>query len=294
MNRSKWTYISHQGEKSIITILHSPRVGHFAILMNRKIILLDKKVFGQDSYSFFIDDELCIVDIFVVNNNTYQYQFRVDTKAKTELNQTRKEKQKKNLLYSLTTFAGLFTAVGIAMAVIFMVQDTKLWESIRDNAVLSVAKIDIVELQKNRFHVFYTYRDSVRIVQGVVSSYKESNPVLDNGFPVQPDDAFLVTYSKKVKTSSKLHLNHPTHQTVQRYRQFASAKYLKNNPKAMPEYCNCILDIGYMTKGWEGYALLYNATTSSSDNKRFNTKTYQNWLNSKAFLDKEVDCWQYK
>lgn len=261
--------------------------------MNNKIILLDKKVFGQDSYSFFIDEELCIVDILIIDNK-YQYKFRVDTKVETELNQIRKEKRKKNLLYSLTTFGGLFTAVAIAMVVIFTVQDNRLWESIRDNAVLSVAKIEIIELQKNRFHVFYTYRDSTRTVRGVMSSYKEPNPILENGFPVKPNDAFLVTYSDKVKTNSKLHLNHPTHRTVQRYRQLASAKYLKNNPKAMPDYCNCIIDIAYATRGWEGYALLYNATTSTTDNERFNTQTYENWLNSKGFLDKEIDCWQYK
>lgn len=261
--------------------------------MNRKIILLDKKVFGQDSYSFFIDDELCIVDILIINNR-YQYQFRVDTTAKTALNDIRKKKQKENLLYSLTTFSGLFTAVAIAMTLIFITQDNRLWESVRDNAVLSVAQIRIIELQNNRFHVFYTYRDSLRQVQGFLKIYDDANPILDNGFPVQNEDGFLVTYSNKVKTNNKLHLNHPTHQTVQRYRQLATDKYLKNNPQAMPDYCNCIVDIAYATKGWEGYALVYNARTTASDNERFNHKIYQDWLNSKAFLDKEIDCWQYK
>ncbi len=261
--------------------------------MNGKIILLDKKVFGQDSYSFFIDDELCIVDILIIDNR-YQYSFRVDTTAKTALNQIRKEKQKKNLLYSLTTFSGLFTAVAIAMLLIFMQQDNRLWRSIVDNAVLSVATIKIIESQENRFHVFYIYRDSIRQVQGFVDAYDNPNPTLDNGFPIQNNDGFLVTYSRKVKTNSKLHLNHPTNKTIQRYRQLASTKYFENNPKAMPDYCNCIVDIAYATKGWEGYALIYNATTTPSDHERFNTETYQNWLNSKAFLDKEVNCWQYK
>ena len=293
MNRSKWTYISHKGEKSIITILHSPRLGHFAILMNKKIILLDKKVFGQDSYSFFIDDELCIVDILILNNK-YKYKFRVDTSAKTELNQIRNKKRKTNLLYSLTVFGGLFTAVAIVMVIIFRVEDRRLWESIRDNAVLSVAKIEIVELRPNQYYVTYIYRDSIRQVQGLIGSYQEPNPVLSNGFSIQTNDAFLVTYSTKVKKNNKLHLNHPTHKTKQRYRQLASAKYATNNPKAMPEYCDCVLDIAYATRGWEGYALLYNATTSTSDNKRFNTKSYENWLNSKGYLNQEIDCWQYK
>lgn len=293
MNRSKWTYISHQGEKSIITILHSPKLGHFAILLNRKIVLLDKKVFGQDSYSFFLDDELCFVDILIVNNK-YKYSFRIDTTTETKLNQIRKETRKKNLLYSLATFGGLFVAVAITMVLMFKVEDDRLWKSIRDNAVLSVATIEIIELKEKQYHVFYLYRDSIRQVNGFLSSSKEPNPILSNGFPLQTKDAFLVTYSNKVKTNNKLHLNHPTHRTIQRYRQLASAKYAVNNPNLTIDYCDCIVDIAYATEGWKGYALLYNAKTTSSDNEQFNQKMYQNWLNSKAYLDKEVDCWQYK
>ena len=293
MNRSRWTYISHRGEKSIINILHSPRLGHFAIVMNGKIVLLDKKVFGQDSYSFFIEDELCVVEIFIIDNQ-YHYRFRVDTTTKTALNQTRQEKRKQNLLYSLLTFSGLFIAVAITMVSIFVVQDNRLWDNVVNNAVLSVANVSIIQVQNNRFHAYYLYQDSTRQIQGFLDEFSDPNPVLDNGFPLQKNDEFLVTYSYKTKTNSKLHLNHPTHRTVQRYKALASTKYMVNNPTASPDYCDCIIDIAYTTKGWKGFALIYNAVTPTKNHKDFNSKTYQRWLNSKDFLEQEVNCWQFK
>lgn len=293
MNRSQWTYISHKGEKSFVNIWHSPRLGHFAILLNKKIVLLDKKVFGQDSYSFFIDDELCIVEILLVDNQ-YQYRFRIDMTTKTELNDIRKKTHRKHIRYTLMTFGTFFGIIAIITASISIKQDNRLWTSVIDNAVLSVATVKILQPQNDRFYVTYAYRDSIYSVQGLLKTYSEPNPVLENGFPIQNNDEFLVTYSSKVKSNSKLHLNHPTHQTIQRYRALAFAKYSDNNPDATPEYCDCILNIAYKTKGWKGYALVYNATTPSKEHDAFNQKNYQNWLNSKTVLDEEINCWQYK
>lgn len=267
-------------------------LGHFIILVNSKLLLADKKVFEQDSYPFFIDDELCVIDIAIIDGK-YKYSFRFDTTAKTELNQIRSKKQRKNLLLSLSTFGTLFAVVATIIIVIFVVQDIRKWESVRDYGVVSVADVEILEF-KDRHHIFYHYRDSLYHVSGTLDSYKEPNPVLDNGFPIQDDDAFLVTYSKKIKTNNKLHLNHPTNRTVDRYRKLAQATYLENHTDLSTDYCNCVLDIAYQMKKWEGYALVYNQQKSKKANKRFNQQTYQQWVTSDAFLDKEVDCWQLK
>ncbi len=293
LNKSKWTYISHQGEKGFITIFHSPKLGHFVVLYNDKIVLADKKVFGQDSYSFFIEEELCIIDIKVIDNR-YDYQFRVDMAAITPLNQLRKENNRKNLFYSLLSFGGLFTAVAITMLTVFVVQDNQKWASIKDYGVLSVATIRILDGKYHTFSVLYTYRDSTQYIQGFLETFDTPNPILTNGFPVQNDDAFLVTYSNKIKSNNKIHLEYPTKSTVQRYRSLAQMKYLQNNPEATVAYCDCILDIAYKTKEWQGFSLIYNANTKSDDNQRFNQKKYQEWIRSSIFLDEEINCWQFK
>ena len=293
MNTSKWTYISRNGERNLITILHSPRLGHFLIFFNRKIVLANKKVFNQDSYSFFIDDELCIVDIRTVSGK-YTYTFQVDKKADTPLNQFRKKNDQKNLYYSLTTFGFLFFMVGIAMVAIFHQQDSAKWKSILENAILTTAEIQIIELKRNQFHVFYSYKEGNINYRDIIQTDKTSNPILDNGFPIETSDAFFLTYSSKMKRNNKLHLDYPTPKTTQRYRILGEAKYQENHPAANSSYCDCIADIAYELKDWKGYALLYNEQNLSSDNERFNQKEYQSFVNSTPFLDAEVDCWKYK
>lgn len=104
----------------------------------------------------------------------------------------------------------------------------------------------------------------------------------------------MLTYSSEVKQYNKLHLDYPTPKTVNRYRVETQKTYQKNNPKTSAKYCNCVLDIVYDLKGWKGYAMMYNAENTSRKNERFNKNTYQSLINSKSFLDAEIECWQYK
>jgi len=292
LNKAKWVYISGRGKRNIVGVLHSPKLGHFLIYCDKKIVLAERKVFKPTSFSFFIDDELCIISFKIINGR-YKYEIEFDTKAETPLNQIRKQINKKNIQYSLMTFSGLFAFVAIAIVVMFAIKDNFIWNNLKDNGVISVATINIEEIQ-NQYHIFYTYRDSLRYVRDIVETVEIPNPILENGFPVESEDAFLVTYSSKVKTTNKLHLNYPTPETVQRYGLITKAKYLENNPDIQTAYCECLLDIAYDIEHWKGYAMFYNQNTSSSENEQFNRTTYQNLIESNEFTDAEVDCWEYK
>lgn len=293
MNTSKWTYISRTGERNLITILHSPRLGHFLIFFNRKIVLADKKVFGQDSYSFFIDDELCVVDIRIVQNK-YMYIFHVNEKADTPLNQFRKKNDQKNLFYSLMTFSFLFFMVATTMISYFHYEDANKWESIQKYGILTVGTVRILQLKSNQYHVFYGYREGKIYYRDELWMYDTPNPILENGFPIYDNHAFLLTYSSEVKAVNKLHLDYPTSKTVEHFRILAKEKYQQNNSEISAEYCNCVLDIAYESKDWKGYALFYNERTTTKENEHFNQKNYQSFINSESFLDKEIECWQLK
>jgi hypothetical protein len=292
LNKAKWVYISGTGKRNIIGLLHSPKLGHFIIYCDKKIVLAERKVFKPTSFSFFIDEELCIISTRIINGR-FKYQIEFDTKAETPLNKIRKEINKKNVYYSLFAFSGLFTFVAIAMVVMFTIQDNFVWNRIKNHGVISVATVDIVEI-KAQHHIFYIYRDSVRYIRSSLKVAKTAKPILENGFPVETNDAFLVTYSSKVKATSKLHLDYPTPKTVERYELITKTKYLDNNPERQTAYCDCVLDIAYDIDNWKGYAKFYNQATSSSDDERFNRESYQNLIESTAFADAEVDCWQFK
>ena len=115
MNKAKWVYISGKGKRNIIGVLHSPRLGHFIIYCDKKIILAERKVFKPTSFSFFIDDELCIISTNIINGK-FKYQIQFDTQTETPLNKVRKKINKKNIRYSLLAFLGLF--IGAKLTVV--------------------------------------------------------------------------------------------------------------------------------------------------------------------------------
>jgi hypothetical protein len=295
VNKTKWVYIGgDSARQSIVGALHSPKLGYLIVYCEDKIVLAERNVFDNANFSFFLEDELCTISV-TLNNGVFSYGFSYDTQVKTPLNILRNKTKLKNIYQTTTAFSILFAFVSIAMIIVFTMQDTYKWESLRDFGVLEVATIELYQ-KENDLYITYVYRDSTRYSVHVLSTRKSinSNPVLENGFPVQSGDEFLVTYSFKEKVNHKLHLNYPTAKTINRYRALAKSNYLKNNTKHKESYCDCILDIAYNISGWRGYAAIYHQKTLPSALDSFNQERYEAFIREPAFLKQEVQCWQFR
>ncbi len=300
MNTQRWIYISPTGSRNAVGVVHSTKLGYLIVYCDRKVVLAERSVFEPTIFTFFLDEELCQIVVLKDDKGQFVYQFNLDLKTNTPLNQQRRKTNTKHKNLSFLSFSLLFIFVALAMFFSFKIQDNKRWVALRDNGVLSVATVGITEIKAQKHIIFYTFRDSSQYIQsplrnskGKVRYFKIKNPTLENGFPIRENDRFLVTYASNKRQISRLHFSEPTATTVERYKVLAKKRYLKNNSGVSEEYCNCVLEIAYRLKGWKGLATLYHQKTPSKTNATFNYQTYQNLIHSSPFLKEEEDCWQF-
>ena len=74
------------------------------VFCNKKIVVVDFHVLETKTYTFFIEDELCNLEVELKDNKWY-YGLKIDEKTSTPRNIIRKKERKKNLITSLIIMA---------------------------------------------------------------------------------------------------------------------------------------------------------------------------------------------
>ncbi len=70
------------------------------VFCNKKIVVIDFHVLKTKTYTFFIEDELCNLEVELKDDRWY-YGLKIDEKTTTPRNIIRKKEHKKNLITSL-------------------------------------------------------------------------------------------------------------------------------------------------------------------------------------------------
>ena len=292
MNKCNWTYINTSGSHNKIGVLHDVKKGHFVIYCDKKIILADKEVFDTNLYTFFVDHELCKIKVERVGNK-FAYEFIIDTKTTTPLNQARKKEDNKNILYSILTVGGIALLVGLFMIGGSMMNEHLRNKKLKEYGVKTIAFIRMVEADQ-KYQYYYEFGDSINHYYYLYKAYEQKNPVLLNGFPLKINDEFQVLYASIDPKVNRLEVSEPSENQLNRYQELARQEYQTFYPMYNVAYCDCVLDIAKTQKGVEGLALFYHLTTLPAESKRYNKIEYEKYIETDAFLDAEVDCWQLK
>ncbi len=292
MNKFKWTFVNPSGGHNIVGVMHDVKKGHFAIHCDKKFILADKDVFDSNIYTFFVDDELCKIEVKKINGK-FAYQFIIDKKTNTPLNKARKKLNQKNILYSILTVAGIVLVVALFMIGGRAMNDYLKGKKIEEHGVTTIAVMKMVGADQ-KYQYYYHFTDSVQNYYYHYGAYETKNPMLKNGFPLQAEDAFEVIYASIDPNANRLEIFNPTENQLNKYQQLALQQYRTYYPIYKEAYCNCVLDIAKKQKGVEGLALFYHLNTLPKTNKAYNKVKYEQYIDTEAFLDAEVDCWQYK
>lgn len=101
------------GRQHNVGLYHAPGSGNLMIYCNAKIVLIDFLVKASKDYSFFIEEELCIIKVEKAEDNGFSYNFKVNKKADTPLNQLRESREKKYLIYSLIIIFAFLLLIGL-------------------------------------------------------------------------------------------------------------------------------------------------------------------------------------
>ena len=79
--------------------------------------MVDRKAFEPDTYTFFVDDELCKIHLELNDKGQFAYRFEIDTTSDTPLNQARKKTNRKNIIHSLLAILGIAALLGAVIGI---------------------------------------------------------------------------------------------------------------------------------------------------------------------------------
>lgn len=88
------------GGQHRIGLYHGANSGHVLIYCNARIVVIDFSVWDSKTYTFFIEDELCEIQLDRVKGG-FTYDFEVNKTADTPKNKQRKRRERKYLFYSI-------------------------------------------------------------------------------------------------------------------------------------------------------------------------------------------------
>ena len=88
MSQMTWTYIGDDGDQHKIGLFHGDNTGHLLIYCDARIVVIDFNVLTSRNYSFFIDDELCDLEV-EEKDGKFSYGFKVDEITDTPRNRGR-------------------------------------------------------------------------------------------------------------------------------------------------------------------------------------------------------------
>ncbi len=285
MNRFNWTYLSDNGKRYHVGIMHGAESGHLLVYCNSNIILIDFEVLEDKSYSFFIDEQLCEISI-ERKGKDFLYGFEIDRKADTPLNRQRKRIEKKQLIQSILLLMGFILLVG------GFVVGLKKWNHMKDKAALAdelaargletKAQVLVAPQKQGDYltYIFLVDGKSYTMEQAV----ENSGPIVTKtGMPIEKGDEFVVRY---IPYNPKLHAidySRPTNEQIVTYQQRAVSKQLKHNPEQDSTFALCLAKVAFDLKGVEGYADLYFQNVNPTDNPQHNELTYKRLIRDVPF-----------
>ena len=304
-----WIYLDNYGGRHRVGLYHGDQTGHLMIHCNLRVVQIDFSVRDSKRYSFFIEDELCEVDIVKEPDQRFSYDFHVNKTVDTPRNRVRRADERM-IRRHLALFVG---GVVMFLAVVFfglrwygqqqreksiaagsMVSDfsEETLQRLSREGKTTFAQLYIVQeaLQRRVFYGFTT-ADSTA-VSGKFNVPAQGAVLLPNGFPLQDRDAFSATY---LPTSPQIHrvdYFQPTQSTVMAYARRAMEAEQIAHPEASPARCACLAQVTLEQRGWVALADLIFQDQSPQVNARHNRDAYQRLIRDAEFAKVFKErCW---
>lgn len=291
MSQFNWTYLAPSGKKHQVGLFHGDRTGHVMIYCDLKVVLVDFKVRESKSYSIFIEEELCEINI-ERQKDRFVYGFDINKEVDTPLNRERKATNKKHLHQAFAFLAVI--AFLISMVLLGAHQ-------FKQESSPSFASMLAASGKETNAKIFLSNPEEATynfVADGKVYSKKtpfnlDVSILLENGMPIEDGDEFLVKYYSPKPEVNKILLNKPTDKQIGIYDKRATDKHFKINPNLSYEYCNCLTNIAFEMEGIIGYAKFYLQDQSYYDNPRYNSDSFNRLVRSVAFQkEAEERCWE--
>lgn len=273
MGQFTWQYVETP-QPQTVTLYHGDTTGHVLVTLNNKIIIIDFKVKETKSYSFFIDEELCEVNITRTNSN-FSYSFEINKTVQTPLNEKRKQTERKHLWQT----AGFF---GLMIFIVALLGFGLQWNKERKIKTTDYGGETIAVLSLSEKGNSYTYEIDGLFYENELLELPEEV----NDFPLETNDEFIIKYSKYKPEEHQFSLDVPTEKQIETYTKRAIKKQLKFSPENTEKHAACLVEIGLEMKGISSLADFYFQDKSENENLKHNENTYKRLIRSVEFKEK--------
>lgn len=262
------------------------------IYCNAKVLMVDFNVRQTKSYPFFIEDELCEIQV-KRNPRHYHYHFHINDQADTPRNRLRKQQERK---YRRQTFAffGSMALLVIVLATLGIRYDARL-ETRRERAMLresartTQAEIIARERKGETTTIRYRFTADHRSVEGEKKVPRDS---LYRLFPLEISDEFEVRYVWFRPGLNEILLNQPSDEQVDRYFERAAARHAELHPELSETEVLCLVDLAFDLEGLAGLGKFYFQDVSPRKNPVYNRDAYYRLIRDVPFArERERRCW---
>lgn len=287
MKNVTWTYLGPSGRKSVIDLKHGVTSGNFVLFCNYKVLLIDFGVFENKTYSFFINDELCEID---VNKEVkgYTYGFRIRDDVDTPLNRWKKKMRKKEMRMTTAMIVGMVLSIMITILAVYGCKQYSLTQDLTNHQLVTTATLTLQDhrIGKESYNAVmdYSYRNAKYQFHYTFPKNSFGELIGKNGLPLASGDEFYVSFSSRRPDNHRLEMFRPTLDQVERYRQLVLRKCLETQ-NTDPAACDCLADVSYSKKGLSGLADMYFMDAAKEENALNNKDTYNEMKKSPGFRE---------
>lgn len=303
-----WVFLDDSGGRHRVGLYHGDRSGHVMIYCNLRVVQVDFAVKESRTYSIFIEDELCEVQI-VKENNIFTYAFEVNKKVDTPRNRIRRVEDRRNRKYMAIFIGSVVLVIGLFFWGIKWYERRRYAKHIAETSLVSqlspatekrlamegkTATVQLLLVQEHQQRsVFYGFLtpDSIR-VSGQFDVPMTGMVMLPNGFALNDRDAFDVRYLPSNPQTHLVDFSHPTEATVVNYAIQAAQSEKEAHPEESPGKCACLANLVIQEKGWYQLGNLIFQSKTAAENTRFNHDSYLRLLREPDFAGKlKTFCW---
>jgi hypothetical protein len=260
-----WTYVAGEGRYY--------HVGHLLIYVGAKIVVIDFKVFESKSYTFFIEDELCVIRLERRQNEMY-YHFEIDRNTDTPRNLARRKTERRFLWQAVLAFAifGVVAAAGVLAL--------KKMNEHKDSPAALLASEGRESIGSIRIgagnppEVSYQFIAENKAWTGKVNLPVSLISSSENGMPLETGDEFTVTYAASNPAVNRIEFGRPTAGQTAAYQQRAVAKQVALHPEEAKQTSECKVKVAFELSGTGGLADFFFQDVAPEINKLHNRNTF--------------------
>lgn len=273
-------------------VLHGPRNGHLLIYCNAKVLMVDFNVHQTKSYPFFIEEELCEIQL-VRTPKHYQYNFHINQEADTPRNRVRKQTEKK---YRRQTFA-FFGSIALLVIIVatFAIRYDDRREAEQQQAMLekaseyTVGHVIATEKKDEVATIKYQFTVDNRSIEGRANVPLDS---LAHLFPIAPEDEFYVRYVWFRPGLNSIELDRPSKKQITRYFKQTAERHTQLHPELSKTQVLCLIDLAYEIDSLPGLTKFYLQDLLPEENPYYNRDSYQRLIRDIPFArERERRCW---